>query len=53
MERPPKPRKSDYANLHDFMLASSDWAERWNVWPWGGPKDEDDEFIFEVADHDG
>lgn len=33
--------------MRDFMRASAEWAETWNVWPWGG-KDEDDDFYFEV-----
>lgn len=53
MERPPKPRKQDFADMRDFLRASAAWAETWNVWPWGGPKDEDDEFVFEVSDGAG
>lgn len=48
-ECPPKPRKTDFANARDFLIASAEWAEKWNVWPWGGPKDEDDEYYFVVT----
>ena len=47
-ERPPKPRKKDFTDWNEFMKASAAWAEVWNVWPWGGPKDEDDDFYFEA-----
>lgn len=49
-ERPPKPRKADFTDMRDFLRASAEWAEQWNVWPWGGPKDEDDDEYFEVPD---
>lgn len=49
-ERPPKPRKSDFTDMREFMRASAAWAQEWNVWPWGGPKDEDDDYYFVVAD---
>lgn len=52
-ERPPKPRKQDFTDMREFMRASADWAEKWNVWPWGGPRDEDDEYVFIVSDDDG
>ncbi len=48
MERPHKPRKSDFKDMREFMLASAEWASEWNVWPWGGPKDEDDTYYFVV-----
>jgi hypothetical protein len=47
-ERPPKPRKVDFADMGEFLHASAEWADLWNVWPWGGPKDEDDDYYFEV-----
>lgn len=49
-ERPPKPRKADFADMGEFLRASAEWAEMWNVWPWGGPKDEDDDYYFDVPD---
>lgn len=48
-ERPPKPRKEDFDSVAASMKASAAWAEQWNVWPWGGPPDEDDNYYFEIA----
>jgi hypothetical protein len=49
MERPPKPRKQDFADMRDFMKASAEWSEQWNAWPWGAAKDEDDRYYFVVS----
>jgi hypothetical protein len=47
---PPKPRKKDFVLVGDFMRASAEWAEKYNHWPWGGPRDEDDDYFFEVVE---
>ncbi len=45
-----KPRKRDYSDMREFLRASAAWAaEHMNEWPWGGPKDEDDEYYFTVT----
>ncbi|WP_156927833.1 hypothetical protein [Bradyrhizobium sp. Tv2a-2] len=49
-ERPPKPRKSDFADMGSFMRASAEWAQQWNVWPWGGPDDEDDQYVYDATE---
>lgn len=37
----------------EFLRASAAWAEaNMNEWPWGGPKDEDDEYYFIAPNHD-
>lgn len=44
-----KPRKKDFTCMGDFMRASSAWAEgRMKEWPWGGPKDEDDDYVWSL-----
>lgn len=44
-----KPRKRDFTDMREFMRAAAAWAEdNRNEWPWGGPKDEDDEYYFVV-----
>lgn len=44
-----KPRKTDFTDMREFMRAAAVWAEsHMNEWPWGGPKDEDDEYYFVV-----
>lgn len=48
-KRPPKPKKIDFDSMQEFLRASAAWAEQWNVWPWGGPADEDDGYVFELA----
>jgi hypothetical protein len=46
-----KPRKRDYTDKLEFLRASAKWAElHMKEWPWGGPKDEDDEYYFIVVD---
>lgn len=45
-----KPRKKDFTDMREFMKAAAAWAEANNgEWPWGGPKDEDDEYCFVAA----
>lgn len=45
-----KPKKKDFTDMREFLKASAAWAEaNMNEWPWGGPKDEDDEYCFVVA----
>lgn len=45
-----KPRKRDFSDMREFLRASATWAEaNMNEWPWGGQKDEDDEYYFEVV----
>jgi hypothetical protein len=39
--------------MREFMQASAKWAAEWNVWPWGGPKDEDDDFYYTVTSEQG
>lgn len=48
MTRPPKPKKKDFSDLKEFLKQSAAWAEVYNTWPWGGPKDEDDDYVYEV-----
>lgn len=44
-----KPRKRNYPDIQEFMKASAAWAEvHMKEWPWGGKKDEDDDYYFEV-----
>jgi hypothetical protein len=46
-----KPRKKDFADMREFMRAAAAWAEsNMNEWPWGGQKDEEDEYYFVVTD---
>ena len=46
-----KPRKKDFTDMREFMRAAAEWANaNMNEWPWGGPKDEDDEYYFVVTD---
>ncbi len=52
IDRPPKPRKQDFSDMGEFLRASAEWAEKWNVWPWGGPREEDDEYYFVVVETD-
>lgn len=43
-----KLRKKDFSDMREFLRAAA-WAEaNMNEWPWGGPKDEDDEFYFAI-----
>jgi hypothetical protein len=45
-----KPRKKDFTDMREFLRASAAWAEEhMKEWPWGGPKDEDDDYYFVVA----
>lgn len=49
-----KPRKRDYADKREFLRAAAAWAEaNMREWPWGGPKDEDDEYYFVVVERGG
>lgn len=46
-----KPRKKDFVDKYEFLKASAIWAkENMNEWPWGGLKDEDDDYYFIVLD---
>ena len=45
-----KPRKKDFTDMREFLRASAAWAEEhMKEWPWGGPKDEDDDYYFVAA----
>jgi hypothetical protein len=47
-----KPRKGDFADKREFLRASAEWAEaNRRGWPWGGPKDEDDDYYYVVRAH--
>lgn len=49
-----KPRKKDFADMREFMRAAATWAEaNMNEWPWGGPKDDDDDYCFVALDQHG
>lgn len=42
-----KPKKRDFTDMREFLRAAAAWAnENMNEWPWGGLKDEDDEYYF-------
>lgn len=42
-----KPRKKDFTDMREFLRAAAEWANaNMSEWPWGGPKDEDDEYYF-------
>lgn len=46
-----KPRKKDFTDMREFLRAAAAWAEaNMGEWPWGGPKDEDDEYFFVAND---
>ncbi len=46
-----KPRKKDFIDPREFLRAAAEWAkDNMSEWPWGGPKDEDDEYYFVAAD---
>lgn len=48
-----KPRKQDFANGHDFLHASAAWAAvNMNEWPWGGPKNDDDNYCYVAAQNE-
>lgn len=50
MQKNGKPRKRDFTDMREFMRAAAEWANaNMNEWPWGGPKDEDDDYYFVVA----
>ncbi len=47
MTAPGKPKKRDFADKLEFLRASAAWAEaNMGEWPWGVPRDEDDEYYF-------
>jgi hypothetical protein len=52
MERPPKPRKCDFTDMREFMRASAEWAQQWNVWPWNDKDDEDDQYVYDIGGKD-
>lgn len=48
-----KPKKKDFTDMREFLRASAAWAETnrpRNEWPWGGAKDEDDDYYFIVTE---
>lgn len=46
-----KPKKRDFKDMNEFLKASAAWAkEHMNEWPYGGPKDEDDDFVYVLKD---
>lgn len=44
-----KPKKKDYTDMNLFMRDAAAWAEaNMKEWPWGGEKDEDDDFYYTI-----